>query len=145
MPSKQRKHILVNLRLIPRLEQKMRLTKEKFNTVGNRFLEKGLDSEEKDLTPSMVEKVLPGFETEVLLSLIGECVGIISSRKTDLGIEGQMAIAAWEKVVSGEKLDIPDYSRIAKALDISLEEVQKAIEVENTLGMEGLDAGKSGS
>ena len=91
----------------------MRLTKEKFNTVGNRFLEKGLDSEEKDLTPSMVEKVLPGFETEVLLSLIGECVGIISSRKTDLGIEGQMAIAAWEKVVSGEKLDIPDYSRIA--------------------------------
>ena len=139
------KQVRVIVKLIPVVERLAQLRGQNFSQCANYLIEKGVNAQEINVTPARVTQVLPGFSTKDLIELATTILTIVGSRGDEPGIEGQMAIAAWEKVVSGEKLDIPDYSRIAKALDISLEEVQKAIEVENALGMGGLDAGKSGS
>ena len=106
----------------------MELTGERFNKVANRYIEKGLDSEERDLTPGMVKKVLPGFETATLISLIVECAGILNSRMNDqASIEGQQAIAAWIKLLRGEDLSFPELSRVAKIADADVEKVEEVV------------------
>lgn len=128
MPSKQRKQVLVNVGLVPKIQRLVNLSDNStFNTIANKLLEKGLATKSADLTPQSVLEVLPGFTEEDLQGLAIAILEILFSRKKNLSVEGEQAISYWKQIISGQSLGIPEKSRLAEATGLTYKEVDEAI------------------
>lgn len=129
MPSKSRKQVLVNVGLVPKIQNLVDLSDNStFNTIANKLLEKGLAANSADLTPQSVVEVLPGFSEEDLQRLALVILEVLFSRKSKQGsVEGDQAIKYWRKILSGEPLGVPEKSRLAEAVGLPYDEVDDAI------------------
>lgn len=128
MNKRETKQVRVGIKLVPTVERLASLRRENFSATANYLISKGINTQEIDMTPGKVKEVLPGFDTDELMELAIAILTIVGSRKTEVSIEGQQAIAAWTKLINGEKLTMPDMSRLAEATGTSLDEVRSALE-----------------
>lgn len=126
--NRQNKQVRVLVKLQPLVEE---LAKEKgytFSQATNFLVEQGLRSQETEVTPNAIRRVMAGFNTEDLIDLLISFANLVKAREIQGSDEDkEIAIAILSKMISGEKLTIPDLSRAAGLTDTSLEEVKEAV------------------
>ena len=129
--AENRKMVRVGVDLVPEIEMLAKERNSNFNGIANQLMRDGLDPQPVDVTPRAIEKVLPAFQSEDLLRIAEMALTIVNTRGINLEtIEGQQAIAAWTKLINGQKLSIPDMSRLAEVTGKSLDEVRSALQKE---------------
>lgn len=127
--TEKRKMVRVGVDLVPEIERLAKERESNFNGIANQLMRDGLDPQPVDVTPRAIEKVLPALQSEELLRIAEMALTIVNTRGINLEtIEGEQAIAAWTKLINGEKLTMPDMSRLAEATGTSLDEVRSALE-----------------